>query len=77
MVTAGDITVDQSVEIKNPDLVIAHITGDVALNMRLTITRGRGYQPADARESSDDETRTIGRLHLDASTAQCAAWLIP
>ncbi|HRH78649.1 MAG TPA: DNA-directed RNA polymerase subunit alpha, partial [Cellvibrionaceae bacterium] len=57
----------QSVEIKNPDLVIAHITGDVALNMRLTITRGRGYQPADARESSDDETRTIGRLHLDAS----------
>ena len=35
--------------------------------MRLTITRGRGYQPADARESSDDETRTIGRLHLDAS----------
>ncbi|MFO1367548.1 MAG: DNA-directed RNA polymerase subunit alpha [Marinagarivorans sp.] len=67
VVTAGDITVDQSVEIKNPDLVIAHITGDVALNMRLTITRGRGYQPADARESSDDETRTIGRLHLDAS----------
>lgn len=67
VVTAGDITVDQSVEIKNPDLLIAHITGDVALNMRLTITRGRGYQPADARESSDDETRTIGRLHLDAS----------
>ncbi|HMW47339.1 MAG TPA: DNA-directed RNA polymerase subunit alpha [Marinagarivorans sp.] len=67
IVTAGDITVDQSVEIKNPDLLIAHITGDVALNMRLTITRGRGYQPADARESSDDETRTIGRLHLDAS----------
>lgn len=67
IVTAGDITVDQNVEIKNPDLLIAHITGDVALNMRLTITRGRGYQPADARESADDETRTIGRLHLDAS----------
>jgi DNA-directed RNA polymerase subunit alpha len=67
IVTAGDITVDQSVEIKNPELLIAHITGEVALNMRLTITRGRGYQPADARESADDETRTIGRLHLDAS----------
>jgi DNA-directed RNA polymerase alpha subunit len=38
IVTAGDITVDQNVEIKNPDLLIAHITGDVALNMRLTIT---------------------------------------
>jgi len=67
VVTAGDITVDQSVEIKNPELLIAHITGDVALNMRLTITRGRGYQPADARENAEDETRTIGRLHLDAS----------
>lgn len=67
VVTADDITVDQNVEIKNPDLLIAHITGDVALNMRLTITRGRGYQPADARENADDETRTIGRLHLDAS----------
>jgi DNA-directed RNA polymerase subunit alpha len=66
-VKAGDITTDQSVEIKNPELLIANITGDVALNMRLTITRGRGYQPADARENLDDETRSIGRLQLDAS----------
>lgn len=66
-VTAGDITVDQSVEIKNPELLIANITGDVALNIRLSISRGRGYQPADARENLDDETRTIGRLQLDAS----------
>lgn len=66
-VTAGDIVVDQSVEIKNPELLIANITADVALNMRLTISRGRGYQPADARESLEDETRSIGRLQLDAS----------
>jgi len=66
-VTAGDIQVDQGVEIKNPQLLIANITGDVSLSMHLTITRGRGYQPADTREKSDDETRTIGRLQLDAS----------
>jgi len=34
--------------------------------MQLRVMRGRGYQPSDAR-TSDDETRTIGRLQLDAS----------
>jgi len=66
-VTAGDIQVDQSVEIKNPELVIANITGDVSLNMQLTVARGRGYQPADARIVDEEENRTIGRLQLDAS----------
>lgn len=66
-VTAGDIKLDHDVEIKNPQLVIANITTDVELNMRLTVTRGRGYQPADARTRDDEETRAIGRLQLDAS----------
>jgi DNA-directed RNA polymerase subunit alpha len=67
IVTAGDIQVDHDVEIKNPDHVIATITGKATLNMRLTIARGRGYQPADARLNDEEETRTIGRLQLDAS----------
>ncbi len=67
VVTAGDIELDHGVEIKNPDHVIANITGNTSLNMRLTIARGRGYQPADARSSDEDETRSIGRLQLDAS----------
>ncbi|WP_075185980.1 DNA-directed RNA polymerase subunit alpha [Teredinibacter haidensis] len=67
VVTAGDIQLDHEVEIANPDLVIANITGDVALDMKLTIARGRGYQPVDARQSDEDETRAIGRLQLDAS----------
>lgn len=66
-VTAGDIKLDHDVEIKNPQLVIANITADVELSMRLTITRGRGYQPSDARSRDDEETRAIGRLQLDAS----------
>ncbi|MEZ0121184.1 MAG: DNA-directed RNA polymerase subunit alpha [Candidatus Reddybacter sp.] len=65
--TAGDIQTDASVEIVNPDYVIANISGDISLNMRLRIARGRGYQPADARESDEEETRAIGRLQLDAS----------
>ena len=70
-VTAGDIQLDHEMEIVNPELVIANITADVAFNMRLTVTRGRGYQPVDARSKDDDETRAIGRLQLDASYSPC------
>ncbi|MCA0902138.1 DNA-directed RNA polymerase subunit alpha [Microbulbifer agarilyticus] len=66
-VTAGDIQVDHDIEIVNPEHVIANITGDVELNIRLTVARGRGYQPADARREDEEETRAIGRLQLDAS----------
>jgi DNA-directed RNA polymerase subunit alpha len=67
LVTAGDIQLDHDVEIKNPDHVIANITGNSELKMRLTVARGRGYQPADNRRRDDDESRAIGRLQLDAS----------
>lgn len=67
VVTAGDIQVDHDIEIVNPKHVIANITGDVELNLRLTVARGRGYQPADTRHDDEDETRVIGRLQLDAS----------
>jgi len=67
VVTAGDIQVDHDIEVKNPDHVIANITGNTTLTMRLTVARGRGYQPADARRQEEDEGRAIGRLQLDAS----------
>ncbi|MGK0498695.1 MAG: DNA-directed RNA polymerase subunit alpha [Oceanicoccus sp.] len=66
-VTAGDIQVDQDVEISNPEHVIANLNEAGTINMRLTIARGRGYVPADARQSDEEETRSIGRLQLDAS----------
>jgi DNA-directed RNA polymerase subunit alpha len=67
VVRAGDIQTDQSVDIKNPELIIATITGDVSISMQLYISRGRGYVPADSRLTGEDENRTIGRLQLDAS----------
>jgi len=66
-VTAGDIQLEHDVEIINPELVIANINSDMTLEIRITIARGRGYEPADARRQDEDETRTIGRLQLDAS----------
>lgn len=67
VVTAGDIQVDSTCEIKNPEHIIANITGNTELNMQLHIMKGRGYQPSDARVNDEDETRAIGRLQLDAS----------
>ncbi|HNV08553.1 MAG: DNA-directed RNA polymerase subunit alpha [Dokdonella sp.] len=67
VVTAGDIKVDHSVEIINPEHVICNLTKDVSLNMRLKVVRGVGYQPAVSRQLPDEEARPIGRLQLDAS----------
>jgi DNA-directed RNA polymerase subunit alpha len=66
-VTAGDIQVDHDVEIRNPDHVICNLNGDSEINMKLTVSRGRGYSPADSRENPEEETRSIGRLQLDAT----------
>ncbi|ARU54802.1 MAG: DNA-directed RNA polymerase subunit alpha [Pseudomonadales bacterium] len=66
-VTAADIQLDHDVEIVNPDHVICHVSGANGVNMKLKVARGRGYEPSDQRQSSDDETRAIGKLQLDAS----------
>ena len=66
-VTAGDIEVDHDVEIANPEHIIAHLNNNGSINMRLTIRKGRGYSPADSRASEADETRSVGKLLLDAS----------
>jgi DNA-directed RNA polymerase subunit alpha len=67
VVTAGDITVDHDVEVTNPDHVIANLNSNGEINMHLTVRKGRGYSPADSRVQDDDETRSVGKLLLDAS----------
>lgn len=66
-VTAADIETDHDVEIVNPEHIIAHLNSNGELNMRLTVRKGRGYSPADARRATDEETRSVGKLLLDAS----------
>ncbi|MBA6414142.1 DNA-directed RNA polymerase subunit alpha [Parahaliea sp. F7430] len=66
-VTAGDIQVDHDIEVSNPEHVICHVNGSSEINMKLTVARGRGYSPADSRTNPEEETRSIGRLQLDAS----------
>ncbi len=64
VVRACDIQVDQDIEILNPDLVIATLSGkDTKLYMELTITRGRGYVSADKNKRED---LPIGVIAVDS-----------
>lgn len=67
IVKASDIQLDHDVEIVNPDHVIANLNGKGELKITLKIARGRGYESADSRRLDGEETRTIGRLYLDAT----------
>ena len=66
-VTAGDISHDGDVEIVNPEHVICHLSNDGEISMRIKVEMGRGYEPATARQSDEDEERPIGRLLVDSS----------
>lgn len=66
-VTAADIVLPHDVEIVNPELVIANLTQNGALNMRIRVRRGRGYEPVSVRKSNSDHSLIVGALQLDAS----------
>lgn len=63
-VKAGDITPDSSVEIMNPELVIATVTDDsVEFEMDLFVRRGRGFDAIESRGKGREE---IGVIDVDA-----------
>ena len=65
VVTAADIKLDSDMEIVNPDLVIATLSGgpDTHFTAELTITKGRGYVSADRNKSED---MPIGAIAVDS-----------
>ncbi len=65
VIRASDIQVDQDIEILNPDLVIATLSGgkDTKLYMELIITKGRGYISADKNKNDD---LPIGVIAVDS-----------
>ena len=65
IVHASDIQADQDIEILNPDLVIATLSGgkESKLYMELTITKGRGYVSADKNKNED---LPIGVIAVDS-----------
>ncbi|MGE0349476.1 DNA-directed RNA polymerase subunit alpha [Hydrogenophaga sp.] len=66
LVTAADIQTPHDVEIVNPGHVIATLSQGAKLDMQIKVEKGRGYVPGSLRRN-DDQTRSIGRIVLDAS----------
>ena len=65
VVTAADIIAGAEVEILNPDHVIARVTQGGRLDMEITISSGRGYEPSTIRVQNE-ETRAVGTIPMDA-----------
>ena len=63
VVTAGDIKADAEVEILNPELPIATLGPDGALDMELVFDHGRGYVSADRNK---DPQMPIGTIPVDS-----------
>ncbi len=64
-VTADLIEADTAVTIHNPEHVIATLTDEVDFEAELTVSRGRGYQPASELYAKRDE-QIIGEIPIDA-----------
>ena len=62
-VTAGDIQGDGDVEILDPGLHIATLSGGGSLNIEMRLKRGRGYVSADR---NFDEDLSLGYIPIDS-----------
>ena len=60
---AGDIKVDDEVEIVNPDMHIATLNEDAHLQMQLMLEKGRGYVSADKNKNP---SMPIGVIAIDS-----------
>jgi len=63
VVTAGDIKTGGQVEILNPELYIAEVTGKVNLNIEMRLEKGLGFVP---KEVLQKEKVDIGTIAVDA-----------
>src|SRR3989344_969445 len=58
-VRASDITPNSTVDVINTDLVIANLTSNKTLDMEITVSRGRGYKPAEEKDRGSQDLGTI------------------
>ena len=58
-VSAGQFSANADVEIHNPDLVLATLSGSGQLGMDVTIQRGRGYISAEGNKEANTATTQI------------------
>ena len=64
VVTASDIITDESVEVINPEHIIATLTDDVPFVVEMTVENGRGYEAV--AERTEGLEMEIGVIPIDA-----------
>ncbi len=64
VVTGAQIIADETVQIINPEHIIATLTDDVPFVIEMTVENGRGYRTADENAGKE---REIGVIPIDAS----------
>jgi len=64
-VTADLIEADTAVAIHNPEHIIATLTDEVDFEATMTVSNGRGYQPASEQYANREE-QEIGMIPIDA-----------
>ncbi len=57
--TAADIEANSSVEIMNPELVLATLTSNKVFEMDLIVGRGRGFRPVEEKDKKHYDLGTI------------------
>ncbi len=62
-VTAADIKADGEVEVLNPELHICTLGENATFNMEITLSQGRGYDPADRNKTPQT---AIGVIPVDS-----------
>lgn len=65
VVKAADIQHDESIQIINPEHIVATLTDDVPFVVEMTIENGRGYRSTE--EAIVGKERAIGDIPVDAS----------
>ena len=65
--TLGDFDLPHDVQIANPEHVIARLSKSANLDIQIRVQKGRGYVPGSLRQQLDDDTKSIGKVILDAS----------
>lgn len=63
-ITAGDIILEPSVSVVNPNHHIATLNEDADVYIEMTVEKGRGYEPSELKK---DEVTQIGIIPVDSN----------
>lgn len=76
VVKASDFHAPSSVEIMNPDHVIAHLTQDVQFKMRVIVERGRGYRSVQETEKLGSNSPNVLKINASFSPIRKIAYRV-